>query len=146
MEQPKCEHCRAYGSSTNSLHARPLNAGNSASRASTWLDDKVPERKSSSIPLGAGEAVVAAGAIPNHCLRSTSPRWEAGMCANGNVHLRPKTYPKTPQILLVLPVSWLPASGAFLNLTKIIMPHIIPFCTFAIYPPCILCAQAHTST
>jgi hypothetical protein len=69
----------SYGSFTKSSHARPLNAGNNASRDSTWLDVKVPVHMASSIPLGAGEAGLAGGAISNRWLRSTSPRREAGM-------------------------------------------------------------------
>jgi hypothetical protein len=77
-----------YGSSRKRSHARPLYAGNSASKASTCLDDKVPERKASSISLGAGETGAVGGAIPKRWLRRTSPRREAGMCANGWVAIR----------------------------------------------------------
>jgi hypothetical protein len=78
----------SYGASMKSSLAHPLNAGNSASRASTWLDVKFPVRMTSNVTLDAGEAGDAAGAIPNLCLRSVSPRFEASMYASGWAPIR----------------------------------------------------------
>jgi len=78
----------SYESSRKSSRARPLNAGNSASRPSTSLDDNVPVCRASSIPLGAGESGAVGGAIPSRLFRRTSPRLEAGMCANGWAAIR----------------------------------------------------------
>jgi len=60
-----------------------LNAGNNAFKPSTSLDDKVPKRRVSSIPLDVGETGVVDRAIPNHLFRRTSLRMKAGMCVNG---------------------------------------------------------------
>ena len=78
----------SYESSQKRSRARPLNAGNSMSRPSTSLDDKVPVRRASSIPLGADESGAVGGAIPSRLFRRTSPRLEAGMCANGWAAIR----------------------------------------------------------
>jgi hypothetical protein len=73
----------SYGASTKSSLAHPLNAGNSASRASTWLSIKFTVRMALNVTLDAGEARAAGSVTPNLCLRSTSPRFEGGMCASG---------------------------------------------------------------
>ena len=77
-----------YESPWKSSRIRPLNAGNNASRPSTLLDDKVLERRASSILLGVGETGAIGGAIPSRLFRRTSPRLEAGMCANGWASIR----------------------------------------------------------
>jgi len=71
-----------YGSSRKSSHACPLNAGNNASRSSTSLDNKVPDRRASRIPLSADETAAVGRTISSRLFRRTSPRLEAGMCAN----------------------------------------------------------------
>ena len=83
MDQPNVLDVASYESSWKSSHARPLNTGNNASRPSTLLDDKVPERRASSIPLDASETGAISGAIPSCLFRRTSARLETTMCANG---------------------------------------------------------------
>jgi hypothetical protein len=73
-----------YGSSAKSvLAALQLDAGNSSSRASTWLDDKFPVNIASYVALDVVETGAAGGAMPILCMRSTSPRLAVSMCANG---------------------------------------------------------------
>jgi hypothetical protein len=72
----------SYGASAKSSLATPLSAGNSVSRASTWLDVKFLVRMASNVTLDAGKTGAASGATPNLCLRRNSPHLEAGMCVS----------------------------------------------------------------
>jgi len=78
----------SYESSWKSSHVRLLNVGNSSSRPSTSLDDRLLERRASSIPLGTGETSAVSGANPSRLFRRTSLHLEARMCANGWAAIR----------------------------------------------------------
>jgi hypothetical protein len=62
-----------YGSAWKSSHASPLHAGNSASKASTSVGSKIPERRASSILLGAVETGAVGGAIPSLVEENLAP-------------------------------------------------------------------------
>ena len=88
MGQPSCEHSRVLWVFHEELSRMPVECWKQHGRASTWPEDKVPQCKVSSNPFGADKIGAVGGAIPIRCMRSTSPRREAVMCANNWAAIR----------------------------------------------------------